>query len=276
MYRTLLKYFLLFAFAVDISAAPNANAQSKPSLILGTTTSTQDSGLLDMLVPRFEKERGIEVKVIAVGSGAALRMAERGDIDVVLVHSPTSEQRYVEAGDLVDGRLVMHNDFLIVGPADDPAGIRKLTSITEAMRAIAARSIFISRGDDSGTHSQELALWEAARIDPKSLIRREETGQGMGATLNIADQKRAYTITDRGTYLALRRKLSLAILFQGDPSLRNVYHVYAVNPKKHPTVKAAEVRAFMDFLVSAPIQRSIASFGRDKYGEPLFFPDARD
>lgn len=276
MHRKLLKYFLLLAFAVGVSAAVNANAQSRPSLILGTTTSTQDSGLLDVLVPRFEKERRIEVKVIAVGSGAALRMAERGDVDVVLVHSPTSEQRYVESGDLVEGRLVMHNDFLIVGPADDPAGIRKLTSITEVMRAIATRCVFISRGDDSGTHAQELALWNAARIDPKSLARREETGQGMGATLNIADQKRAYTLTDRGTYLAQRRSLSLAILFQGDPGLRNVYHVYAVSPKRHPSVKAAEARAFIDFLVSAPIQQWIAAFGRDVYGESLFFPDARD
>ena len=274
MYRKLSNYFLLLAFAVGISAAVNANAQSRPSLILGTTTSTQDSGLLDVLVPRFEKERRIEVKVIAVGSGAALRMAERGDVDVVLVHSPTSEQRYVDAGDLVDGRLVMHNDFLIVGPADDPAGIQKRTSITDVMRAIAASSVFISRGDDSGTHTQEIALWAAARIDPKSLARREETGQGMGATLNIADQKHAYTITDRGTYLALRRSLSLAILFQGDPNLRNVYHVYAVNPKKHASVKAAEARAFIEFLVSAPIQQLIADFGRDVYGESLFFPDA--
>jgi len=232
--------------------------------------------LLDVLVPRFEKERRIEVKVIAVGSGAALRMAERGDVDVVLVHSPTSEQRVVEAGGLVDGRLVMHNDFLIVGPAEDPAGVRKRTSITEVMRAIASRSVFVSRGDDSGTHNQELALWAAARIDPKSLARREETGQGMGATLSIADQKRAYTITDRGTYLALRRRLGLAILFQGDPNLRNIYHVYVVNPKKHPSVKAAEARAFIDFLVSAPIQQLIAEFGRDVYGESLFFPDARD
>ena len=274
MYGNLFKYFFVVVFAVGISLALNASSQSNPSIILGTTTSTEDSGLLDVLVPRFEKERRIEVKVIAVGSGAALRMAERGDVDVVLVHSPTSERRYVDAGDLVEGRLVMHNDFLIVGPADDPASIRKLTSATEVMRAIAAHSIFISRGDDSGTHAQELALWAAAKIDPKSLARREETGQGMGATLNIADQKRAYTITDRGTYLALRRKLGLAILFQGDPSLRNVYHVYAVNPKKHPSIKAAEGRAFIDFLVSAPIQRLIASFGRDVYGESLFFPDA--
>ena len=273
MYRKLFNYFLLLALVAAIPAS-HASAQARKSLILGTTTSTQDSRLLDVLVPRFEKERNIDVKVIAVGSGAALRMAQTGDVDVVLVHSPAAEKRFVETGDLVDGRLVMHNDFVIAGPPDDPAGIRKKTSVTEVMRAIAERSVFISRGDDSGTHSQELALWAAARIDPKSLARREETGQGMGATLNIADQKRAYTLADRGTYLALRRNLGLAILFQGDPDLRNVYHVYAVNPKKHPSIKSAEARAFMDFLVSAPIQQWIASFGREKYGEPLFFSDA--
>jgi tungstate transport system substrate-binding protein len=274
MHRKLFNYFFLFVFGVCASAVLTAISQSKPSMILGTTTSTQDSGLLDVLVPRFEKERRIDVKVIAVGSGAALRMAERGDVDVVLVHSPASEQRVVDTGDLVEGRLVMHNDFLIVGPTEDPAGIRKLTSINDVMRAIAARSVFISRGDDSGTHTQELALWAAVRIDPRSLARREETGQGMGATLNVANQKRAYTITDRGTYLALRRSLNLAILFQGDPNLRNAYHVYAVNPKKHASVKAAEARAFIEFLVSVPIQQLIADFGRDVYGESLFFPDA--
>jgi tungstate transport system substrate-binding protein len=247
----------------------------KASIILATTTSTQDSGLLDMLVPRFEKESGIAVKVIAVGSGAALRMGARGDADVVLVHAPAAERPYVQAGDLIDGRGVMHNDFVIVGPGEDPAGLRKLTSIGEVMRAIAARGIFISRGDDSGTHTQELALWAAAHIDPRSLGRREETGQGMGATLNVADQKRAYTLTDRGTYLSLRRRLGLVILFQGDATLRNVYHVYAVNPARHRGVKHAEARTLIGFLVSDPIQRAIAAFKRDEYGESLFFPDAR-
>jgi tungstate transport system substrate-binding protein len=249
-------------------------AQSNRSVILATTTSTQDSGLLDVLVPRFEKESGIEVKVIAVGTGAALRMASRGDADAVLVHAPAAERPYVDAGDLIDGRGVMHNDFVIVGPSADPAGVRRMTSITEVMRAIAARGTFVSRGDDSGTHSQETALWVAAGIDPRSIKRREETGQGMGATLNIADQKRAYTLTDRGTFLSLRRRLGLTILFQGDNSLRNVYHVYAVNPAKHPRVKHDAARSFINFLVSRPIQRAIAAFKRDEYGESLFFPDA--
>jgi tungstate transport system substrate-binding protein len=249
-------------------------AQSNRSLILATTTSTQDSGLLDVLVPRFEKESGIEVKVIAVGTGAALRMASRGDADAVLVHAPTAERPYVDAGDLIDGRGVMHNDFVIVGPSADPAGVRRMASMTEVMRAIAARGTFVSRGDDSGTHSQEMALWVAAGIDPRSITRREETGQGMGATLNIADQKRAYTLADRGTFLSLRRRLGLTILFQGDTSLRNVYHVYAVNPAKHPRVKHDAARSFINFLVSSPIQRAIAAFKHDEYGESLFFPDA--
>lgn len=249
-------------------------AQHAQSLILATTTSTQDSGLLDVLVPRFEKERGIGVKVIAVGTGAALRMASRGDADAVLVHAPAAERPYVEAGDLVDGRGVMHNDFVIVGPSADPAGIRGMKSISDVMRAIAARGTFVSRGDDSGTHSQEMTLWAAARIDARSIARREETGQGMGATLNVADQKRAYALTDRGTYLSLRRRLGLTMLFEGDASLRNAYHVYAVNPARHPRVRHDAARSFIDFLVSRPIQQAIASFKRDEYGESLFFPDA--
>ena len=247
----------------------------KAAIILATTTSTQDSGLLDVLVPRFEKESGIEVKVIAVGSGAALRMGARGDADVILVHAPAAEGPYVQAGDLIDGRGVMHNDFVIVGPSEDPAGVLRLTSVGEVMRAIAARGIFVSRGDDSGTYTQELTLWAAARIDPRSVTRREEAGQGMGATLNVADQKRAYTLTDRGTYLSLRRRLGLVMLFQGDTALRNVYHVYAVNPARHRGVKHVEARTFIDFLVSDPIQRAIAAFKRDEFGESLFFPDAR-
>jgi len=264
---------LIAVFALTAVCADRSSAQPAPSIILATTTSTQDSGLLDVLVPRFEKERGIEVKVIAVGTGAALRMAASGDADVVLVHAPEAERKYVDAGDLVDGRLVMHNDFVIVGPPEDPAGVRRLGSVAEVMRAIAARGIFVSRGDDSGTHTQELALWAAARIEPGSLTRREETGQGMGATLNIADQKRAYTLTDRGTYLSLQKRLRLAILFEGDPMLRNIYHVYAVNPAKHPNARHSDARAFIDFLVSVPIQQAIAAFKRDVLGQSLFIPD---
>jgi len=270
--RLLLTLVTSLVLAATVHARAGRPAQS--AIILATTTSTQDSGLLDVLVPRFEKERGIATKVIAVGSGAALRMAARGDADVILVHAPAAERRYVEAGDLVDGRAVMHNDFVITGPGDDPAGIRALTSVNDVMRALAARGAFVSRGDDSGTHSQELALWAAARIDPRSIQRREETGQGMGATLSIADQRRAYTLTDRGTYLSLRRRLKLAILFQGDASLRNLYHVYAVNPAKNPRIQRDAARTFIDFLVSPPIQQAIADFKRAEYGESLFFPDA--
>lgn len=243
------------------------------SLILATTTSTQDSGLLDVLVPRFEAETGTRVKVIAVGSGAALEMARRGDADAVLSHAPEAEAPLVASGDLVEGRRVMHNDFVLVGPPSDPARVRGAGSIGDAMRRIAAAGTFVSRGDNSGTHAKELALWRAAGLDPAA-VRREETGQGMGATLNIADQRRAYTLTDRATYLALRGRLELAVLFAGDAALQNVYHVYVVNPEKHPGVKAAQARAWAAFLVSDEAQQVIAAFGRDRYGEPLFFADA--
>jgi tungstate transport system substrate-binding protein len=264
----------LLVVLVRILADPASSLAQNRSIILSTTTSTQDSGLLDVLVPRFEREAGIEVKVIAVGTGAALKMAASGNADVVLVHAPESERVYVESRDLVEGRLVMHNDFLIVGPSDDPAGVRQQRALPSVMRAIAAKSTFISRGDQSGTHSAELSLWTAAGINPATLNRREETGQGMGATLNVADQKRAYTLTDRGTYLAQRKRLTLVPLFQGDTSLRNVYHVYAVNPAKHPKAKLAEARQFIAFFVSPAIQQAIGAFKRDEYGESLFFPDA--
>ena len=229
--------------------------------------------MLDVLVPRFEREQEIDVKVIAVGTGAALRMATTGNADAVLVHAPESERRYVESGDLVDGRLIMHNDFVIVGPPGDTA-VRKAGAIGDVMRAIAERGVFISRGDDSGTHTKELELWARAGINLKSLERREETGQGMGATLSVADQKRAYALTDRATYLALRKTLQLVVVFEGDPILRNLYHAYAVNNVKHPGAKAAQARAFIAFLVSPAIQRAIADFRREEFGQSLFIPDA--
>lgn len=264
------------AAALAIAVCPGLHGQSgsKRSIVLATTTSTQDSGLLDVLVPRFEEESGVEVKVIAVGTGAALRMATTGDADVVLVHAPNAEKKYIDTGDLTEGRRVMHNDFVVVGPPQDPARVGAAKTIGDAMRAIATGGVFISRGDASGTHQQELALWAAAGIDPPSISRREETGQGMGATLNVADQKRAYTLTDRGTYLALRRRLGLAILFEGDPGLQNIYHVYVVNPDKHRNVNAAGARAFATFMVAPAIQEAIGRFKRAEYGQPLFFPDA--
>jgi tungstate transport system substrate-binding protein len=265
---------LTLVLATAAAASGPSGTRSQNSIILATTTSTQDSGLLDELVPRFRQASGIEVKVIAVGTGAALRMASTGNADAVLVHAPDAEKKYVEAGDLVEGRQVMYNDFVIVGPAGDPADVRGQRSTADAMRAIAGRGVFISRGDDSGTHAQELTLWARAAIDPGSVSRREETGQGMGATLHVADQRQAYTLTDRGTYLALRERLGLIILFQGDPALRNVYSVYLVNPAKHDRVKGPSARAFITFLVSGPIQRLIGDFGLDRFGEPLFFAAA--
>lgn len=259
---------------IVVLVATSTATQPRPSIILATTTSTQDSGLLDALVPRFEAQRGVEVKVIAVGTGAALRMARSGDADVVLVHSPRAERAYVNTGDLIEGRQVMYNDFVIVGPPDDPARVRGQLTVADAMRAIAARGTFISRGDASGTHDQELVMWGDAGVDPRELTRREETGQGMGATLNVAEQKRAYTLTDRGTYLAQRRRLTLAIVFEGDRALRNLYHVYAVNPARHPQAKVAEARQFIEFLVSPAIQQAIAAFKREQFGQSLFIPNA--
>ena len=249
------------------------------SMILATTTSTQDSGLLDVLVPLFQKQTGIETKVIAVGTGAALTMAEKGDADSVLVHAPTSEKKYVDQGDLIEGKLVMHNDFILVGPASDPAGVKKIKDLNTALAAIATTGPFISRGDASGTNAAELNLWKDAGIDVKTVKNREETGQGMGATLNVADQKQGYTLTDRATYLALKKGaygkgLGLENVFEKAAPLLNVYHVYVVNPARHPGVKEAQARAFNAFMVAPETQKLIAEFKKAEYGESLFVADA--
>ncbi len=257
--------------AQSTSAAP---AQPPHDLILATTTSTQDSGLLDSLLPVFFAQTGIRVKVIAVGTGAALAMARRGDADAVLVHAPEAEREYVASGDLTEGRLVMHNDFLLVGPSADPAGIKGMADPAKAMARIARAGAFVSRGDGSGTEKKELELWTRAGVDPKSLERREETGQGMGATLLIADQRRGYTLTDRATYLALRERLALVPLVERAPVLLNVYHAYLVGPTQHPGVRQAEARAFVAFLVRPATQRLIGAFGRSRFGQPLFHADA--
>jgi tungstate transport system substrate-binding protein len=264
--------FRLVLVLVCAQLALVAQTPDPSALILATTTSTQDSGLLDVLVPRFEAANQVRVKVIAVGTGAALRMASSGNADAVLVHAPEAEQPLVEAGDLIEGVFVMHNDYVLVGPASDPAGARRAVSTVEAMRRIAATATFISRGDNSGTHTQELSLWRDAGIVPAAIARREETGQGMGATLTVADQRRAYTLTDRGTYLALRKRLELAIVHQGDQRLRNLYHAYVVNPSKHRGVNVSGARAFLRFLVSPATQRTIGTFRRQELGEALFFP----
>jgi tungstate transport system substrate-binding protein len=264
----------LGAGLLGAQSPPASSARPTHDLILATTTSTQDSGLLDSLLPVFLARTGIHVKVIAVGTGAALEMARRGDADAVLVHAPAAERDYVASGDLVEGRLVMHNDFLLVGPAADPARIKGLADPVEAMARIARVGPFIARGDGSGTERKELELWKRAGVDPKSVERREETGQGMGATLLVADQRRGYTLTDRATYLALRDRLSLVPLVEGAPWLLNVYHAYVVGSDKHPDVRLPEARAFIAFLVAPATQRLIGAFGTSRFGQSLFYPDA--
>ena len=264
---------LALAGALAGTAACGDSGDDPGTLILATTTSTYDSGLLDELVPRFKERTGITVKVIAVGTGAALRMAGEGNADAVLVHAPEAEAPYVASGDLVSGRLVMTNDFVIVGPPDDPAHAASAADLPSALAAIADGGRFVSRGDDSGTHKKELALWATAAIDPSALP-REETGQGMGATLTIASERGAYTLTDRATYLSLRHVLDLAVLVEGDASLLNVYHVHVVNPDKHDGIAAAQAEAFAAFLLEPEIQALIGRFRAEELGRSLFTPAA--
>ena len=248
---------------------------SSDSLILATTTSTFDSGLLDELVPLFEEQTGFNVKVIAVGTGQALEMGRRGDADVLLVHAPAAEEQFVEEGYGVNRQLVMHNDFIIVGPASDPAELRSVPDAMSALRAIQTlEQTFVSRGDDSGTNKLELSIWAELGYDPTGEGWYLESGQGMGATLQIANQREAYTITDRATYLALLDVLDLEILHEGDPSLLNIYHVMQVNPERSSNVQGESAGAFVDFMLSDEAQAIIAEFGVEKFGQPLFVPGA--
>jgi tungstate transport system substrate-binding protein len=264
---------VLSVVAAAMLAPFRVEAQRAP-VILSTTTSTQDSGLLDVIVPLFEKKTGYTVKTIAVGTGQALALAARGEADVVLAHAPSLEKKYVSEGKLLNRRLVMYNDFVIIGPPDDPAKIQGLKKAAEAMKAIASsRSKFVSRGDNSGTHNLEKALWKLTGIVPSESW-YIESGQGMGATLGIADDRSAYTITDRGTYLALQKRVRLPILLEGDRPLLNIYSVLEVNPANGPRVNTAGGKAFADFLVAPETQDVIKSFGVEKYGQPLFAPIA--
>lgn len=245
------------------------------SVILATTTSTQDSGLLDVLVPQFEKGSGYQVKVISVGSGQAMKMGEKGEADVLLVHSPEAEKKFMADGFGTTRRLVMHNDFIIVGPPADPAHVKSAASVVEALKRIAAGgALFASRGDNSGTHAKEKALWKAAGITPDGRKWYQQTGLGMGQTLNVAAEKKGYTLTDRATYLALKKTLGLAILGEGDHKLLNIYHVIELNARKWPKINSAGGKAFADFMVSGTTQEAIGRFGVDTFGAPLFTPDA--
>ena len=272
-----LLFSLLSTLALGLGACAPATpaAPSNPNLILATTTSTQDSGLLDVLVPMFQEQTGYTVQTVAVGTGAALKMAEEGNADVLLVHVPSSEVALMEAGWGKDRFLVMHNDFMIVGPADDPAGIQGSATAAEAIQKIfASGGTFVSRGDDSGTHKMELSLWGKSANDPAGAEWYIESGQGMGATLTIASEKTAYTLTDRATYLANQDNLDLEILVEGDPALLNVYHVITVNPEKWPKMNYDGALAFANFMIAGNVQEVIGQFGMDKFSQPLFFPDA--
>lgn len=262
---------LLAACALGPAARPTDS-----ELILATTTSTRDSGLLDVLVPRFEEQTGTTVKVVAVGTGAALKMGRRGDADVLLVHAPAAEQELMTEGHGTERLAVMHNDFVIVGPRSDSVGIGSVTTAADALAAIAdANALFVSRGDDSGTHKKERDLWHAAGVEAGGAW-YQETGQGMGETLKVASEKGAYTLTDRGTYLNLQHNLDLAVLVEGDPVLFNPYHVIVVNPQEHPAVNAVGARAFAEFLTARETQAIIAEYGVDRFGQPLFVPDANE
>ncbi len=252
-----------------------STAQSK-QVLLATTTSTHDAGLLDSLLPVFEQRTGYRVKVIAVGSGQALEMGRRGDADVILSHAPETERLLADSGYFLNRRLVMHNDFLIVGPPQDPAGLRGVSDALAAMRRIAAlHGTFVSRGDQSGTHKLEQALWRKIGESPsRGAAWYVESGQGMAATLQMADQKRAYTITDRATYLAWRDKVQLVPVAEADPILYNVYHVMEVNPRNAPRVNTAGGRALVEFLVAPETQAAIGRFGKSRFGQSLFIPDA--
>lgn len=268
-----MKKLLSTLLLLTLCAVPSTWASPK-AIILATTTSTQDSGLLDILVPMFEKENGFQVKTISVGSGQAMKMGEKGEADVLLVHSPDAEKKFMADGFGATRRLVMHNDFIILGPAADPARVKGARA-DEAMKRIAqTNSLFASRGDNSGTHAKENGLWKAAGVNPDGQKWYQQTGLGMGQTLNVAAEKRAYVLTDRATYLALKKNLGLDILVEGDGKLLNIYHVLEINPTRWPKVNNAGGKAFADFMVSKKTQEVISRFGVDKFGAPLFFPDA--
>lgn len=250
-----------------------ALAASK-SIILATTTSTQDSGLLDVLIPIFEKESGFQVKTISVGSGQAMKMGEKGEADVLLVHSPEAEKKFMAEGFGSSRRLVMHNDFVVVGPASDPAKTKRGKAADALKRIAKAGAIFASRGDNSGTHAKEKGLWKVAGINPEGQKWYQQTGLGMGQTLNVAAEKKGYTITDRATYLSLKKGLGLEILVEGDGKLLNVYHVIELNPAKSPRINIQGGKSFADFMVAKKTQEVIGRFGEKKFGAPLFFPDA--
>ena len=268
-------YFLLLLAAPALaSSCSKGQAPADRPIILATTTSFQDTGLLDALVARFKQEGGPAVKAIALGTGEALAMGSRGDADVLVVHAPKAEEEFMAKGLGKNRMALWHNDFVFVGPESDPAGIKDLKSANEALKKIfAAGALFVSRGDQSGTHKKEQELVKAAGIDAASW-KPMSTGQGMAESLRVASEKQGYTLTDRGTWLATKASLSLTLLIEGDPPLMNPYHVIEVDPRVNARVNAEGAHRFAQFLVSAQTQQFVAGFGIAKYGRPLFVPDA--
>jgi tungstate transport system substrate-binding protein len=274
--RTLVCLLILAALLTLAQGCGDSNpkAAGRRTLILATTTSAQDSGILDEFVNRFEKKYPYNLKAVAVGSGSALFMGRNGDADVMLTHEPKAEGEFMAAGDGESIHKVMHNDFVIVGPAGDPARIRGLKDSDQAFRRIAASgSTFVSRADASGTNAMEMTIWDRLGIKPSGNSWYIETGQGMGEVLRIAEQKDAYTLSDRATFIVMREGLSLKMLSQGDPRLLNQYSVIVVNPNKSPRVNHQGALAFSAFLRSAETKKLIKEFGWDKYREHLFYPD---
>ena len=266
----------IFVFALLLSLIGTA-ALAETRIRMASTTSTQNSGLFDYLLPLFEKKTGIKVDVVAVGTGAAIEIGKRGDADVVFVHAKEQELKAVEEGFFVNRHDVMYNDFVVIGPTNDPAKIKGIKTTTEAFKKIAETgSLFVSRGDKSGTHTKELSLWKKVSIEPAGQKWYLEVGQGMEKTQRIADEKRAYTLTDRGTWLATRDKdkLDMVIVLEGDPTLFNQYGVMIVNPEKNKTVKFKEAMEFVNWIISKEGQDVVASF-RDKNGNALFIPNAK-
>ena len=267
--------FIKVLFSITIAVMASSAIAEEKFITLASTTSTQNSGLFDYLLPRFREQTGIDVRVIAAGTGQALRIAEMGDADVILTHDKEAELKFVQQGYGIDRREVMYNDFIIVGPDSDPAGIRGMQDAVQAMASIAqTQAPFISRADDSGTHRQELRLWEEARLDPKTYSGKwyKEVGAGMGATLNTAAGIDAYTLSDRATWMTFGNRAHLVLLVEGDKKLFNQYAVILVNPARHPHVKADPARQFSDWLVSAAGQQVIGAYRIE--GRILFYPNA--
>jgi len=271
------KVFLQLSLAVACIVACTLSAVAADRFItVASTTSTDNSGLFRHLLPLFQQDTGIEVRVVAVGTGQAIELAQRGDADVLFVHHKPSEEKFIADGFGVTRFEVMYNDFVMVGPRTDPAGVKGMTDVAAALAQVAAkRAMFVSRGDDSGTHKLELGLWKAAGVDVSAASGTwyREAGAGMGATLNTASGLEAYSLTDRGTWSSFKNRGNLAILLEGDKRLFNQYGVMLVNPKKHPHVKALEGQRFIDWLLSDTGQQAIAAFRIE--GEQAFFPNAR-